>query len=73
MVAPFLGVNVCRLQLSRVIQSIFFPLKVECGLCVLWAMWQPFVCHMEESNEWWGATLAGVYWYTGSPIHYLRV
>jgi hypothetical protein len=37
---------------------------VFCGLLFL----QPFVCHMEESVEWWGATPAGLHWYTGSPM-----
>ncbi len=49
--------------------------KFECGpWCWWWCVFcgllflQPFVCHMEESVEWWGATPAGLHWYTGSPM-----
>lgn len=71
--APFASVIMNRCSRGVGLVAYDFLFEVECGLCGLWALLQPFVCHMEESIEWWGATLAGVHWYTGSPMPDHRV
>jgi len=76
----FFCTRICWVALGSLIS--FFSLadlyglkKFECGpWCWWWCVFcgllflQPFVCHMEESVEWWGATPAGLHWYTGSPM-----
>lgn len=30
------------------------------------ALFQPFVCYMEESGEWWGASSSWMHWFSRS-------